>query len=158
MSNVMDLAWMKIAAKEIGVKEVPGNGDNKRVLAYHRDGAPKLRAQSDSVPWCAAFTGWVLKQFGAPITGEAAARSYLNWGYAIPKFRPGCVVVMKRGDSSWQGHVGFGVSDTIPGFFKMLGGNQSDAVNIQTFSKSKVLGYRWCKQFDEIAPNSLIKG
>lgn len=148
--DVLQLPWMKIAAKEIGVKEVPGDGDNRRVLEYHALGAPKLRAQSDSVAWCAAFVGWTLKQCECPITGEATARSYLKWGYAIPKFRPGCVVVMKRGNSSWQGHVGFGVSQGLL-YTKFLGGNQSDQVNITSYRTSQILGYRWCKEFDKLS-------
>jgi uncharacterized protein (TIGR02594 family) len=154
--TVYELPWMKIAKGEVGVKEKPGSGDNQRVLEYHKLGAPKLSAQSDSVPWCAAFVGWVLRTYGAPITGEAAARSYLTWGYKIPSFRPGCIVVMKRGDSSWQGHVGFGVET---GLFsvKVLGGNQNDEVNISSYPRSKILGYRWSKYLDSAPIKGLEK-
>jgi uncharacterized protein (TIGR02594 family) len=148
MSDVFDLFWMKLAKAELGTKEVPGDGDNERVLEYHRIGAPKLRAQSDSVPWCAAFVGWVLAKSNIPVTGLASARSYLNWGYKISKFKPGCVVVMKRGNSSWQGHVTFGVSEGLL-HVMCLGGNQGDAVSLVKYPKSSILGYRWCDEFDK---------
>jgi hypothetical protein len=39
------------------------------------------------------------------------------------------------------GHVAFYISKTSSGI-KVLGGNQSDAVNISTYPASKLLGYR----------------
>lgn len=141
--------WMDVAGHEIGVKEVPGDGDNPRVIEYHELGADKLRAQSDSVPWCAAFVGWVLAKSGIKGTGFANARSYLSWGEGLPSPRPGCVVVMKRGNSSWQGHVGFLVSSNAL-YVTVLGGNQGDAVSIAKFPRWSVIGYRWHPAFNVV--------
>lgn len=152
----MTFPWMDIARKEIGVKEIAGDRDNPRVIEYHQVGAPSLNAQADSVPWCAAFVGWVLDRYGSRGTGRAVARSYLKWGYSIPEPRVGCVVVLKRGDSTWQGHVGF-VVEVGPIYIKVLGGNQSDEVNIQRFARYKVLGYRFHKDFLEIPAPKLVK-
>jgi hypothetical protein len=46
-----------------------------------------------------------------------------------------------RGNSNWKGHVGFYVGETAKSI-KTLGGNQSNAVNIRHYSKSRVLGFR----------------
>lgn len=151
----MALAWLEIARKEIGTKEVPGDQDNPKILEYHRLGAPDLRAQADEVPWCAAFVGWVLQKYGSKGTGSAAARSYLKWGYSIPEPRVGCVVVLKRGNSTWQGHVGF-VVGVGPMNIDVLGGNQSDSVCIQRFPRWKVLDYRYHRDFLEIPPPKVV--
>ncbi len=133
--------YLTLARADLGTKEVAGKGSNPKVLAYYADaGHPEIR--DDSVAWCAAYVGACLKRAGYPNTGSLAARSYLTYGTALKKPEPGCIVVMSRGDpSSWEGHVGFYVGETAT-HVKVLGGNQSDAVNIQSFPKTRVLGYR----------------
>jgi uncharacterized protein (TIGR02594 family) len=133
--------WLRLAFAERGVKEAPGEADNRRVQAYYRDaGHPEVR--HDSVPWCAAFVGAMLKRAGIAPSGSLAARSYLDWGNAIAEPVPGCVTVLSRGSSSWQGHVGFYVKDLGGGRIQLLGGNQSDRVSLAAFPKARVLGYR----------------
>ena len=41
------------------------------------------------------------------------------------------------------GHVGFVVGRDATGNIMVLGGNQSDAVNVRAFPASRVTGYRW---------------
>jgi hypothetical protein len=53
----------------------------------------------------------------------------------------GDIVIFSRGSKSWQGHVGFFVK-TAGAMIEVLGGNQSDAVNIQRYAKSRLLGVR----------------
>jgi uncharacterized protein (TIGR02594 family) len=126
------------ATKEIGTKEVVGKKDNPRIVEYHSK--TSLKAQSDEVPWCSAFVNWVTEKCGLTGTYNAAARSWLSWGIKS-EFVPGCIVVMKRGNSSWQGHVGIGIKKVGPVVW-VLGGNQSDEVNISKYSTFKILGYR----------------
>lgn len=134
--------WCEIAAKELGIEEVPGTESNPRIIEYHK--ATTLKATSDEISWCASFVGWALQSAGIQPTHSAAARSYLNWGKELKEPKFGCVTVLKRGNSSWQGHVGFYVGgDSF--HVKLLGGNQSDKVSIANFKKSDVLGYRWPK-------------
>ncbi|EDR9795743.1 TIGR02594 family protein, partial [Salmonella enterica subsp. enterica serovar Zongo] len=52
----------------------------------------------------------------------------------------GCVAVFTR---EGGGHVGFVVGQNEKGDLMVLGGNQSDAVNIRSFPRSRVSGYRW---------------
>lgn len=130
---------MQCARNELGVYETPGKASTKRVIEYHQ--ATSLKATDDSVAWCSAFVSWCLETCGIKSTRSAAARSYLSWGKRINEPTIGCIVVFQRGNSSWQGHVGF-----VVGWDKTniscLSGNQSDSVCIQKYPRSKVLGFR----------------
>jgi uncharacterized protein (TIGR02594 family) len=130
--------WMPIALRELGTKEVPGDGDNPRVVAYHQ--ATTLRATEDSVPWCSAYVNWVLREAHEPTTRSALARSWLAWGQAVPE-RYGAVTVLSRGAHPTQGHVGF-LIDADGASLWLLGGNQSDMVNIARFDRTRLLGFR----------------
>jgi uncharacterized protein (TIGR02594 family) len=128
------------ACLEIGVKEVIGEEDNPRIVEYHS--ATSLKATDDETPWCSAFVNWVLKEAGFQGTGNAMARSFLNWGKFLPSPRPGCIVVLKRGEPP-SGHVGFYLGQSSSGLFYLLGGNQSNMVKISQYKEEDVLGYRW---------------
>lgn len=134
-----EMPWLDIARKEIGVKEVAGNGDNAKIIEYHAQTV--LKAQHDSVSWCSAFANWVFYKCNIVGTKSAMARSWLNWGKSCD-IKIGAIVILKRGDAEWQGHVGF-VTGFDPIFVKVLGGNQADEVNERRFFRKNVLGYRW---------------
>lgn len=130
--------FLEIAQGELGVKEVAGEGNNSRILEYHQ--TCSLKATSDDISWCSAFVNWVIKNAGLAGTNSAAARSWLKWGESTT-FEKGCIAVLKRGDAPWQGHVGFCVRENREDVF-ILGGNQNDEVNITSFDKYDVIGYR----------------
>ena len=132
--------WLEVATGEIGVEEVPGPGDNPRVIEYHQ--TTTLKATDDSVAWCSSFVNWCMKQAGITGTGSAAARSWLNWGKKLDNPRNGCIAVLKRGNNPKNGHVAFYVGDGNSSI-RLLGGNQGDQVKVTTFPKSMVLSYRW---------------
>lgn len=133
-----------IALSQIGTAEVPGPESDQAILSYYKSVANKLPVQiflDDSIiPWCAAFIGWCLKEAGVRNTGSLLARSYLHWG---KKCEPsmGCLVILKRGNKPWQGHVGFFVKEE-DGYVYILGGNQKNRVSIQAYKSNRVLGYR----------------
>jgi len=129
----------ELAKSEIGTLEW-AQGSNPKVLAYYRDaGHPEVK--DDAVAWCAAFVGAMIKRAGGKPSGSLAARSYLKWGepVALLDAKPGDIVVFRRGNSTWQGHVGFFVSHS-GGMIQVLGGNQRDAVNIAPQPVAKLLG------------------
>ena len=128
--------WLKIAEKELGTKEIPGDKDNPRIIEYHK--ATVLKGDHDEIPWCSAFVNWCMLKAGLSYTKSSVARSWLQWGETIREPRIGCVVVLKRGTKSWQGHVGFWVGKN-----QILGGNQSNSVSIMKFKDSDVIDYRW---------------
>lgn len=132
--------WMSIAMTEIGQKEIPGAGNNERIMEYFKSTAYK--ASGDLDPWCSAFACWVLGKAGIGHPNSAWSRSFLGWGVGLDKPVYGCVAVLERGANS--GHVAFYVKSDLL-FVYLLGGNQSNQVCIQKYPKYKVLGYRWPK-------------
>src|SRR3990172_9417892 len=100
---------MQVAEAEMGVKEVPGSGDNPRIAEYLQStdiGAPY--DENDETPWCSAFVNWCLEQVGIQGTRSAAAASWRLWGKEIEYSEYGCVVVMSRQGGT---HVGFAISE-----------------------------------------------
>lgn len=119
--------WLQIARGELGTTEIRGGRNNPRVVEYHQ--ATTLKAGNDETSWCSSFVNWTMKQAGVQGTGSAAARSWLNWGRAVPRdaehVRPGDVIVFPRGNNPAQGHVAIVESVLADGRVKVVGGNQS---------------------------------
>lgn len=132
--------WLELALKEIGTREGAGSGNNPRVQQYYRDAGSGW--QPDSVPWCAAYVGAMLKRAGERPSGSLLARSYLApWGMATAP-KPGAIVVFSRGAPP-SGHVAFFLKDNGNGTIQVVGGNQGDAVSRANYPKARVIGYRW---------------
>jgi uncharacterized protein (TIGR02594 family) len=131
-----------IARKELiaSVAEINGAIHNERIVEYHQ--TTRLKATDDETSWCSSFVNWCIQNSGLVGTQSAAARSWLKWGKSIASPQKGCIVVLKRGNSSWQGHVGFYAGPAENGYIKILGGNQGNQVKISSYKKDKVLGYR----------------
>ncbi len=127
--------------RKMGTREVSGTGSNARIAGFFKDaGHPKIA--SDDVAWCAAFVGACLARSGKRGTGSLLARSYLAWGEPLDAFRLGAIAVLSRGSDPNAGHVGFLVGETQAAV-RLLGGNQSNAVTIEEFPKSRLLALRW---------------
>ena len=140
-----DLPWIQIAHAEIGVAEVPGPGSNPRIVEYSK--AADGIAEPDDVPWCSSFMNWVWKKVGLKGTGSKYARSWLKWGVGLDQFYPGCIVVFWRGDRNGElGHVTFGMKQSPAGTL-CLGGNQSDQVKYSWEDTSRILAFRWPKEY-----------
>lgn len=137
----MEPKWLEMAREEIGTKEAPGTKNNPVVVQYYADSG-NAGIKDDSVAWCAAFVGAMLRRCDMPSTGTLTARDYLKYGTKLDTPKPGCIVIFTRGNSTWEGHVGFYVGETDKNI-RVLGGNQSDSVSIASYPKSKWLGYRW---------------
>ena len=136
-----DPAWLREAKRYLGTAEWPGRRHNPAIVAFFaRAGFPGVR--DDETPWCAAFVNAVLARSKLPTTGKLLARSFLSWGRPIDRPEPGAVAVFRRGRSTWQGHVGF-VVDADATHIHVLGGNQSNAVTVARYPRSKLLGLRW---------------
>jgi uncharacterized protein (TIGR02594 family) len=116
---------------------------------HERKDTEKLKAflgvDPSKTPWCAAFVGAVIESQGGKGTGSNLARSYLEWGRPVTQGRRGDVLVFQRGNSAWQGHVGFFVREEQrngkDGFI-VLGGNQGNQVKESWYPKSRLLGIR----------------
>lgn len=137
----MDVAWT-----QMGQCEVSGNAANPRIIEYFK-GVGRGDVVSDEVSWCAAFTGWCLKEGGVsidaiPSDNRLLARSYLKFGTPIDKPRVGAIAVFSRGSDPVHGHVGFVTGETDDAIV-LLGGNQSNKVCTVHIAKSRLLGLRW---------------
>lgn len=133
--------WLVRATKELGVREVAGAANAARVLEYHTH--TSLKATEDEVPWCSSFINAVMDWTGQAKTNSAGARSWLDYGKALPSFRYGCICVFTRGQrGSGQGHVTLGVWEDNNSI-ACLGGNQADMVCVSVYSKDQLLDYRW---------------
>ncbi len=142
-TSAREPGWMKIARGEMGVKEHVGGTDHPRIAEYlHTTTLPEPYRNRDETSWCSAFVNWCKAQVGIPGTNSAAARSWQHWGRELTEPVPGCIVVLWPGNpNSWQGHVGFFVSQDDR-YVTLLGGNQGDAVTISRYARNRVLAYR----------------
>ncbi len=145
-----------LARADLGTWEW-SDGHNPKVLKYFKDVGHDW-VEDDETAWCAAFVGAMLKRAGLPHTGKLNARSYLKWGEIIDlkDAQEGDVVVFSRGDpNGWQGHVAFFVKEDGTKL-QVLGGNQSNQVNIAKYPKSRLLGIRRMKS--QKATYTVLKG
>ncbi len=133
----------EIALSYLGEHEIGGSLHNQVIVAMFASvGHPDIL--DDETAWCAAFVGHCIELGGLKSTRALTARSYLKWGEAVPDIelaQEGDIVVFKRGNSTWQGHVGFFVGDE-GNQIAVLGGNQGDAVSIARYRKDKLLAIR----------------
>lgn len=127
--------WVSIAESEIGVKEVVGKQHNPRVLEYH---ATTGKFSDDETPWCASFVNWVMQKAGQGGTGSAVALSWKKYGKNLGKPAYGSIAVFSWGGG--KGHVGFVVGKQGSNIL-VLGGNQSNAVNIAKFDPKKAVAF-----------------
>lgn len=136
------MTYMDIARSLVGTKEVAGSDDNPKIMEMYRT-VGHSGIEHDEVAWCAAFVGFCLEKGGLRSTRALNARSYLTFGVKVElaDAKDGDIVVFERGNAGWQGHVAFFISASATKI-KVLGGNQSDAVSIASYPKSKLLGIR----------------
>lgn len=134
----MEPKYIGEAKKLLGEKEVKGKLANQTILDLYKDVGHNI--QSDEVPWCAAFVGACLVRANKPSTGTLLARDYLKYGTKLKGPKQYSIGIMRRGNSSWQGHVGF-VVDFNDTHVWLLGGNQRDAVNVTKYPRSQFLGF-----------------
>lgn len=133
--------WLRRARQEIGVSEIAGKQHSKRVLSYWE--LAKLSFSDDETPWCAGFVGAMLEDCGIKSTRSGMARSYQTWGQPCGLLAGAIVVFWRGSKSGTSGHVGFVVGKDQDGNVMVLGGNQSDAVNIKPFDTGRILAFRW---------------
>jgi uncharacterized protein (TIGR02594 family) len=133
--------WLEFAWGDLGVAEAAGAKSNPNVVRYYAE-VGHAAVTDDEVAWCAAFLGACLERAGIRSTRSLMARSYLFWGEALSEPRPGAIAVLSRGFDPRLGHVGFLVGTTSNDLI-LLGGNQGDAVSVQPFPRSRLLGLRW---------------
>lgn len=89
---------------------------------------------------CSGFVCAMMEKAGIRSARTDGAKNWLNWGEKLEDACDGCIVVFTR---SGGGHVGIVVGEDEKGNLLVLGGNQGNAVNVKSFSRSRVTGYRY---------------
>lgn len=135
-----DPPWLREIFALEGLKEIVGSKDEPKIVAFFAE-ARHPDVKDDETAWCAAAAHAMLGRAGVKGTGKLNARSYLDWGTKVTKPQRGDVVVIKRGTSTWQGHVFFWLGETADRIWG-IGGNQGNAISVASFPKTALLGYR----------------
>ena len=134
--------WMKTARESIGLKEVAGPKHNTKIQAW----LAKLGAwwKDDETPWCGTFVAHCLRENGLPVPQHwYRALAWKDYGSNL---RPthvceGAILVFAR---EGGGHVGFYVGEDRF-YYRVLGGNQSNTVNVMRIAKNRCVAIRWPK-------------
>lgn len=137
-----DPVWLKTARSYMGVKEAAGEANNSTIINWaKRIGGWVMNSyKKDSIPWCALFVSNCLKENNLAITKTVlTALDYSKWGQPLSKPSLGAIMTFKR---QGGGHVGFYISEDKT-HYHILGGNQSDSVNITKIDKARLDAIRW---------------
>jgi uncharacterized protein (TIGR02594 family) len=145
--------WIVEGKKVFGLHESRNNAELRRWLVS--DG--KTLGDPKANPWCCDYVETAIKntlpkeQFPNPLGQNLYwARNWIYFGVATQPCM-WCVMVFSRDGG---GHVGFAVGEDATDYY-VLGGNQSDSVNIARISKSRLLGCRWPSTYKN--PNVPLK-
>lgn len=135
--------WLAEARRQLGTREVRGKGNNPIIM----DWAEELDQwyPGDDVPWCGLFVAHCM-HVGSPQSAQEfnrlGARAWRAFGVEVEPSL-GCVGVFWRTHKtkSYNGHVAFIIGEG-PGYYVILGGNQSDNVTITKINKDRLLQCR----------------
>jgi uncharacterized protein (TIGR02594 family) len=136
--------WLQAGLKLIGVKETLGVRDNSTIIDWAKDegGSIARTYTHDSIPWCALFANHCLTKAGLKGTESLWALDFAGQWPSVKLLGPavGAFAPMLRDGG---GHIGIVVGKDQHGNIMLLGGNQSDAVNIKPFAKGRLNKGLW---------------
>lgn len=139
--------WLVEARRLIGTKEIPGPQHNPVIVSWwKRLGAVWFK--DDETPWCGGFVAHCIETAGLSFPKHyPRALAWADWGKPCPP-TVGAVVVFRR---QGGGHVGFLVGEDAQ-HYHVLGGNQSNSVNIMRLDKARAVAIRWPKELGLLTP------
>lgn len=137
-----DPIWFGEAKKHLGVKEIPGPKHNTKIQSW----LARLGAwwRDDETPWCGVFVAHCMREANLPVPQHwMRARAWADYGSNLraTHVAPGAILVFSR---QGGGHVGFYAGEDA-NFYFVLGGNQSNEVNIAKIAKARCIAIRWPK-------------
>jgi len=139
----MEPIWLSVARAFLGLAELPGPQSNPVILRWAKDiGAPAWYDNDDKA-WCAVFVSRLLLACHLPPVGAGydllRARSFESWGRALAAPAPGAVLVFSRPEGA---HVGLYLGERADAY-RVLGGNQGNAVSETWIAKGRLTAIRW---------------
>lgn len=130
--------WMVQRALELyGTTEIKGRKHNQVIMDWAKEIGGKVKRvyYADEVPWCGLFIAVVAQRAKKEVVKDPLWA--LNWG-TFGKFvkQPGLgdVLAFRRKSG---GHVGLYIGEDA-NYYHVLGGNQSNTVNITRIAKSRL--------------------
>lgn len=132
--------WFTKAKEHIGLKEIAGKRHNTTILSW----LEKLRAwwRDDETPWCGVFVAHCMREAGLPLPQYwMRAKAWADYGANLRPSRVavGAILVFAR---QGGGHVGFYAGEDTT-YYYVLGGNQSNSVNVAKIAKNRCIAIRW---------------
>jgi len=151
--------WLLTMRTISGMSETAGSADNPKILAMRDEIARRWASTPgmedycdlythDSIPWCGLTVAYCMTMAGIhPVFGPTDTDRFLwaqawddpSFGGIIKTPRVGCVVVMGR---EGGGHVTL-YERTEGSKYVCRGGNQSDAINVQSYAIDNVISLVW---------------
>lgn len=127
--------------RNYGLSEVPGLASNPEIIKMFHE-TEHADIVSDETAWCSACLIYYCKSLNYEHPKDLLARSWLKIGTKVFKPRLGDIAVLWRDSpTSYKGHVCLYISCTKELVY-VLGGNQSNKINISAYGVDRVLGYR----------------
>jgi uncharacterized protein (TIGR02594 family) len=151
--------WLYVMRVITGTEEYEGGADNPRIMAMADFIAHKFPDMTDycalytgdDVAWCGLTAAFCVSVANIrPPFGKTDTDKFLwalSWADDINFIRvgrpvPGTIVVMER---EGGGHITFYESIDDDGDYRCRGGNQSDAINVQSYDPDTVVALIWPK-------------
>lgn len=149
------IPWVYTAETLMGTKEIAGSKSNATIMGWAKNVGGWITSyyKNDDIPWCGLFVDHCLRTHSIEITidNPLGARNWAKFGFEVEPC-PGAIMVFSR---SGGGHVGFYVSEDDK-YYHILGGNQSNTVNVTKIAKSRFLAARWPNNYPTL--HSRVKG
>mgnify|MGYP001335347092 CR=1 FL=1 len=146
----MSYEWLKkeaaprhlvAAVSLMGTKEVPGQKNNPVIMGWAKELGMEKIYTNDDTAWCGLFVAYIVFKAGRePLRSYAALRAsnWANWGVNAMEAMLGDILVFVRPGG---GHVGLYVGEDATAYH-VLGGNQSNTVNVVRIAKARCTAIR----------------
>lgn len=130
------------ALKLVGTKEIVGVKNSETIMGWAKELGLQKIYTNDEIAWCGLFMAIVCKKAGLEMPFSAKDSLWaLNWnkfGIKQSTAMLGDILTFNRNGG---GHVGIYVGEDAT-CYHVLGGNQSNMVNITRIEKSRCAGIR----------------
>lgn len=139
----INLPWIVEAHRLIGVKEIEGEANSQTIMNWAD--VLDIGYSSDEVAWCGLFVAHCISSQlpGEPLPNNPlGARKWKNFGREVEPQLGAVLVFWRSSPDSWKGHVGFYWAEDET-HYHVLGGNQSNSVNVKRITKKRLIAARW---------------